>query len=261
LREFTDILNIFTFHVTPVGILNMYAVVAITIIVYFGLETIARFSSLIAKGALIIFVILLLLSAKNYHLSHLFPFFGYGIDQTLITGLKRANAYSEILILAVIAGSLQGANHIKRAGYYSLVISGLLISVSLFCYTLTFEYTTNQELVAPFYVMIRLINYGAFIQRMDPLFMFLWAVTTLITLSIMFYCAVSVFCKMNRVQDTRPIILPMAVLILSIAIFPKDSPSVSEIYVPALRDLGLYILLFLPSIALITSILRKKKGA
>jgi spore germination protein KB len=260
LREFTDILKAFTFHTTPIGVLNISAVIVVSLAAYLGLETIARFSNLAAKASLFTFILLLVLCAKNYQISHIFPLWGYGIDQTVITGLKRTSAYSEIIILAVIAGSLQGASHIKKAGYISLLLSGTLISVGLFCYTLALEYTTDQELVTPFFVLVRIINYGAFVQRMDPLLMFVWIVTTLISLSIFFYCSVSVFCKMYKINDTRPVIPPMAVLVLTIAILPRDISSVAEIYIPGSRDFGLFILAFFPITALIASVLRKKMG-
>jgi spore germination protein KB len=260
LREFTDILKSFTFHLTPIGVLNLSGMIVISLAAYLGLETIARFSSLAAKASLFTFILLMLLASKDYHLSHIFPIWGYGIGTTVITGLKRTSAFSEILIFGVIASSLQGASHIKKAGYISLLFSGIILSVSIFCYTLAFDYTTNQELISPFFVLVRVINYGAFVQRMDPLLMFVWIVTTLITLSILFYCAISVFCKMHKINDTRPVILPMAVLVLTIAIFPSDLPSVAEIYIPQQRDLGQFILVFFPIIALIASVLRKKRG-
>lgn len=259
LREFTDILKIFSFRITPVGVLNVTCVVFVTIIVYLGLESIARLSSLIGKGVLFFYILLLILPVKDYNTYNVFPLWGYGIDKILFYGVKRTSAYSEILILAVIAGSLQGAKYIKRSGYMALILSGVFLSLGLLSYTLTFEYTTNQELIAPFYVMVRLINYGAFIQKLDPLLMIVWIFTTLVTLSIYFYCAVSVFCKMHRVNDTRPVILPVAILILTIAILPSSISELIEVYINNVRDLG-DIVVVLPIIALIAAVIRKKRG-
>lgn len=259
LREFTDILKIFSFPNTPVGVLNMTGTVFITATVYLGLETISRIASLIGRGVMILYILLLILSIKDFDFYNIFPVFGYGVKENVYYGLQRTSAYAEILILPVIAGALQGAKYIKKAGYISLVLSGLILSLALLCYTFTFKYTANQELVAPFYTMVRLINFGAFVQRLDPLLMFVWIITTLITLSIYFYCSVSVFCKIHRINDTRPVIYPMAILILIAAIIPQNLSDLAEVFISDLREMGNILMLF-PIIALIASVIRRKKG-
>ena len=92
------------------------------------------------------------------------PILGYGLDRTITIGLLRSSAYAEVIILAVFAGSLQGISHIKKAGYISLFISGLLISAGLLSFSLAFEYTSTQEITAPIYEMTRMLKFRLFLK-------------------------------------------------------------------------------------------------
>ena len=259
-REFTDVMKVYVYPITPPGFLTGALLIVVAISAFLGLETIARVAKLAAYFALFAFLLLLILSSEYFRFAHIFPILGYGLGKTITSGILRSSAYSEVVVLAVFAGSLQGTGHIKKAGYISLFLSGFILSIILLCYTMVFEYTSTEEITAPIYVIARLIKFGAFFQRMDPLFLFLWIFTTIIYISIMFYSAVSIYCKIFRLQDTRPLIIPMAVLAFTAAIFPEDFPSVITEYVQGLRTYGNITFFILPFIALIVAVLRKKKG-
>lgn len=259
-REFIEVLRIFVFPDSPTGFMIGALVVAVTVAAFLGLENIARISKLFGYIMLFAFIMLLILASQNFKYTNLFPILGFGLGPTLVHGLLRSSAYEEVTVLTVFAGSLQGIRYIKKAGYISLILSGIIISAGLLCFTLIFPYTVNQELAAPMYIFARTIRYGAFIQRLDPLFLFLWNTATFITISVLFYSSVSTYCKMFRLQDTRPVIIPMAVLLFALAMTPKDFPSIVYGYVERIREYGWAIFYVLPLVALIIAVLRKKKG-
>lgn len=95
---------------------------------------------------------------------------------------------------------------------------------------------------------------------MDPLFLLQWIITTAIYISILFYTTVSIYCKLFRLQDARPVVIPIAVLVFSIAIFPKDFTSVVTEYVQGIRNYGNITFFIMPVIALIIAVIRNKRG-
>jgi spore germination protein (amino acid permease) len=260
MREFYEMLKTYVFPGTPISGLNAAMVLLVSATAYLGLEAIARAAKLTAMAALFGYIVLLLLSVQNYKLSNLFPMLGYGFGKTVWEGITRSSAFSEVIILAVFAGSLQGIRHIKKAGYLSILFSGLVISVGIFCLTLVFPYYSFQEQTAPLYALATLINYGAFFQRLDPAFLSIWIMITGISSSIVFYCAISSFCKTFGLQDKRPVIPPMAVLLFAITMIPPDLPSVISKYIEILRSYPIFLFYVLPLITLVTALLRKKKG-
>lgn len=260
IREFVDVTKVYVFPITPPSALIGALLIVATFSVFLGLEAIGRTAKLFAYVALFGYILVVFLSSEHFNVAFLFPILGYGLDRTVTTGLMRSSAYAEVLILAVFAGSLQGSRHIKKAGYISLLLSGFLLSLGILCFTLEFEYTSVQEITAPIYIVVRIIKYGPFFQRLDPLFLFIWIITTIILVSSLFYTTVSIYCKIFRLQDKRPVIIPVGVLIFSVAIFPKDFPSVVSEYVQGARMYGNITFFIMPLMALVVALLRRKKG-
>ena len=259
-REFAEGMKVYALPVTPEGVIIGTLIFTAMVAAFLGLETIARAAKLALYPALLGYLLILIFASRYFELHNLFPILGYGLDKTVITGILRASAYDEVIILAVFAGSLQGIEHIKKAGFISLLLSGFIISLGLLCFSLVFEYTYIQEITIVAYILTRNLKYGFFFQRLDPIFLLLWIITTSIYISILFYSTVSIYCKLFRLQDARPVIIPMAVLAFSAAIFPKDFSSVLSVYIEGIRTYGNITFFVMPLIALIVAVIRKKKG-
>lgn len=260
MREFIEVIKVFALpHTPPSFLIGIFLLVILTLS-YFGLETIARFSRLIAIILLVSLVSVLLISSQNYEPRFLTPLLGYGLDRTVLHGIRRNSAYGEVVILAIFAASLQGSKHIRKAGFISLLLSGLIISSSILAFSLTFPYYSVQEITAPIYQMVRMIMYGSFIQRLDPIYLFLWNISTLIAITCLFYASTVTYCRMFRISDYKPVILPFGVTMFALTLLPKDFTSVFSGYVQLTRDFGWIFFFLLPLIALVTAIIRKKGG-
>lgn len=259
-REFIDVIKVYSFPYTPPGFLAGALVAVVAVSAYLGLETIARVAKLAAYVGLSAYAALLILSVGYSKFAHLFPILGYGLGKTVTTAFLWTSAFGEVIILAVFAGSLQGTPHIKKAGFTSLVFSGLLLAFGQISFLLVFSYTSTVEVTAPLYVLVRLINYGNFFQRLDPLYLILWVIITIIDISILFYTAMSIYCKMFRLNDPRPLIIPMAILVFVIASYPKDYSGFVTTYIPQFAAYSNFTFFILPVIALLAAMIRKKKG-
>ncbi|KPU44801.1 spore germination protein [Oxobacter pfennigii] len=260
LREFAEVIKIYVYPETPISLLMIPAVISAAIAASLGLESIARFSKLSAYTSIIGFLTLLILTSQNFKYHYIFPVLGYGLSKTVSIGIERSSVYAEVIILAVYAGSIQKISDIKKVGFISLILSGFIISLGLLSISMAFPYQIAQEITAPVYELTRLIKYGSFVQRLDPFFLFLWNITTVITICILFNSSVSVCCKAFRLQDARPVIVPMAVILFSYAFIPESFMSVVTKYVQSSRIYGSLVFFGLPIIALAAAKIRKKKG-
>ena len=260
LREFTEVLRTYTYEDTPSSMIEGAFVITVGVVSFLGLETIARVSKLFAYFLLIGFIAVIILSAKYFNFKYLFPILGYGLDKTIIQGFFRSSSYAEIAVLAIFASSLQGIKQIKKAGYVSLILSGLILSIGSLCFILLYPYFSQQELVAPYYEMTRLIKYGTFFTRLDSFFLIVWTISTFITISIIFYASISTYCKAFRLQDKRPVIVSMYVILFATALAPRSLSDLVDKTIQTLRDYTGIVLFGLPLIALITAVIRKKKG-
>lgn len=258
LSEFNEVMRVYVFPLSPNWYIIAFCIIGIFVLSRLGLESIARFSKLLVYLMLAGFVIVLALGMQNYHINNIYPILGYGLDKTMTMGIVRSSVYGEVIILAIFAGSFQGVKYIKKEGIISIGLSALLICVSLLAFTLTFPYYTAQEITAPMYEMASLIDYGRYLQRVEPIFLFIWIISTLISTTIVFYSFVWLYCKMCRIQDKNPIILGSAVILFAGTLMHKDIASVIFGNVRFIRSYGSIPIFILPLLALIVAVFRKK---
>ena len=109
-------------------------VISLFIISYLGLESLARVSKLLIVFVIPGLLVILILAWSNYNINNMFPILGYGLDKTILHGVIRYSAYGEVILLAVYARNLQGTKFIKHEGYFSLLISTIVISLILYFY-------------------------------------------------------------------------------------------------------------------------------
>ena len=109
--------------------------------------------------------------------------------------------------------------------------------------------------------MLSLIEYGRLFQRLDPVFLFTWNIATLLAVTVEVYMAASVYCKMFKIQDIRPIIASTCILTFTIAITPNDLEEVALGYVNIIREY-LWLGVFIPVLfSLLLSVIKdRKKG-
>ncbi len=246
-REYADVLKVYVMPFTPLPFIMLLFIGTAAILNTLGLETMARLSKLIIFPMIVGFLIIIALGQQNYNINRIFPILGYGIGQTVSNGIIRNSAYGEVVILAVFAPSLQGISHIKKAGYIGLALSAFFISLSLLAFILTFPYYIASEITSPMYEMATLIDYGRFLQRVDPIFLFIMTISSLISVSIVFYAFVSIYCKLFRIQDPKPVILAASIISFALSIAQKNIGEVVLGNVQSLRDYG-GIIFFVPSI-------------
>lgn len=260
IREFAEVLVVYVYPLSPPLYIIVLLYLLIILAAYLGLESLARMSRL-SSGFLLFGIFALLISAsQNYQFHRLFPILGYGIGTTLYNGVLRSSAYGEITIIAVIAKSLQGISHVKKAGYMSLIISGTIITTVLFAFTLTFPYYTGREAMAPLYLFTTLIDYGPFFQRLEAMFLFIWSTSHAISSSVLFYITLMLYSHIFKIEDKKPLIIPLSLISLSLTMIPENMIVLITVYLQALRSYGWIFFFIPPMLTFLIAIVRGKKG-
>lgn len=257
LREFSEVLRIYILPSTPISLVMGTLTLTAVTINFLGFEAIVRFAKLMAYLLLAGFITVIILNYNHYDFYNLFPIQGYGLKNVAFHGFSRSSFYSEVILLGVLAPSLQGISHIKKIGVTSIIISGLITSLSLMTTMMALNYATAQETASRLYELTRIINRGGFLQRLDPLFIFPWSIGSIISFTGVFYISVSTYCKSFNIQDIRPTLAPFGIIIFTLSMVPKDFTSLIG-YVQITRQNGWIIAFGLPIFVLIVSILRKK---
>lgn len=257
-REFTEVLKVFILPLTPTPVILVLFFAAVAVLNILGIETVARLAKLTSYAMLAGFSLVIIAGQQNYRFHRLFPILGYGIGKTIYNGVVRSSVYGEVIILAVIAGSLQGVKYIKKAGFTGIALSSLFISIALLAFILTFPYYIAMEITSPMYEMVTLIDYGRYFQRIDPVFLFIMGISSIISVAAVFYVFVSIYCKLFNISDSKPVILAASIVAFTLAVKQKSSVDVIFGSVQSIRDYGGLFFYIPPIIAYVTAVLRKK---
>lgn len=259
-REFLEMLKAFILPYTPPSIILFTFLSIVALIAFYGLEAVSRLayiSFLPVMGGLIT---ILVLASTYYHPDLIKPYLGHGLGKTLSIGFLRSSAYSEVVILATIINSIHGLKNLKKAGIISLILSGLTFSLTLFCYIITFGYSVGSENISGVYLMSRLIYFTRFFQRIESVFLFIWVISSLVTISAVFYIALSTYCKTFNISNHRPLIIPFLFLVFMIALIPNNISETIQYHMLLVRQYSGIILYGLPVLALLVSIVLGRKG-
>lgn len=260
LREFVEVFKVYVYKSTPPLLLTSFLVATMIVMCWWGLEAIARYAKLVIYIMLVGFAGILILSIQNYQWHRLYPIWGYGLDRTVISGLARSSAYGDILIIGIIAKSMHGTKQIKKAGYLSLIFSGILVSISLLAFSLTFSYYSLREITSPMYLMTSLIDYGIFFQRLEPFFMFIWIISSLISTAVLLYMTMLVYSHIFSISDKKPIIIPLGIILAAISMIPQGIISLVKGYVQESRQYSWIFFFVPPLITFVIALVTKKRG-
>lgn len=238
LREFTDATNVYLLHVSPPGYIVGMFIIAMIVVCFFGIEGLARTAKFFSYILLINFLIVMVLSIQHYQIYRLYPLLGYGLGNTVKNGIMRSSAYGEIILIGIFAKALNNTKDAGKIGLKCLILGGLIIAQILFSVIASFPYFTATELADPLYIMVSLMEYGRFFQRVEVIFIFTWNLSTLIGLTAIFYGAVISYCHAFDIKDKRPIIISFAISIYAATLIIPSITIILDYVVPTLRDYG-----------------------
>lgn len=260
LREFLEMIKAYNLPHTPTSLIMLTFLAVCMIGVIKGLESIIRVSYVVFYFVIFGILFLYLLGTQNYNAGYLFPLGGYGVVNTMKVGVMRSSAYAEIFWLAILAKSVHGYRNFKKIGVLSLIISGVIISLSLLCYVLTFGYNLGQESLSGIFQLSRQIYFNRFLQRVESVFLFTWVISSLVTITLSLYITISLFCKAFNIKEHGPLSIPFAILTYCVAILPSSLSEVIQVNMVIIRQYSGALVYGVPLIVLLVAFIRGKKG-
>ena len=205
---------------------------------WWGLEAIARVASFAAPYLLIGGTVLLLLQIPNMKLDYLAPLWGPGLGRLAINGLLRSSILSELVLLGFLAPAV-ARKKIVPSGLYLIILAVILLTGTMVIGQMVFPPSVAAENTFPFYELGRSIYFGRFYQRVEFLYLLVWIVITLLSLTVRFYFSVIGLAKILKLPYYQPLIPLAALATLGGALLFPDYADHRILGQPHPRPLGL----------------------
>jgi spore germination protein (amino acid permease) len=258
LRKFAESFILTILPRTPISLIMIVFLILLIYTVLLGIETLSRVAWFFGPYLLIALATILLFSLPMAHLDNLTPVLGPGPLPILKHSIIRSSFFAEIILLGLVAPLIRKQEKVFGIGFYSLVISILINLAVTLTMTMVFNYVASSHIIFPIFQLARLISYGEFIQRVEALFVFLWFFTAGIQLGGLFYGCVISFSETFKINEYRPLVFPLAVIILTISILPSTMTNTIVINDFVLTNFYWVIALGVPFILWLIAILFKK---
>ena len=222
LREFAEDMKVVSLPSSPISYIMIIFILGVLAGSFLGIEAIMRYHAIIIPIIAAGFLLIILGVVPKMDLTNVLPILGNGVYDIFGKGFFKVSVFSELLILFLLPPFLGSYKNLRTVGYAAIGFSSFFLITGSFAYILTFPYPSNLESVLPVYQLARLINLGRFFQRIESIFVFIWAMAAFIYLTAVFYFMVYVFAKTAGLKYMRPLILPFGILVFSAAFVPAD---------------------------------------
>ncbi|MCW2279343.1 GerAB/ArcD/ProY family transporter [Heliophilum fasciatum] len=214
---------------TPLGVVLISMVLLNLYLCYEGLENVSRTMMILFPFLLVIYLFALTSAAAIGTFDHLSPWLGYGLMHTLGAGLAVTSLYNQLFLYGFIAPLFRGQRQLHRSMMVALGFAAAVMIFSQIVFQMSFTIRAAQQMGFPLYQIARLVQFGTFFQRIDPLFIFIWLIIITIGLAMGIYTSALVLAQGIKAPDFRPYLFPLAVIALCIAYVPQRTVDATAI--------------------------------
>jgi len=261
LKSFCESLKIIYYPMTNIIFIILLFIIAICTVNRLNFNASLKTNLLIVPLVLASMIFLFFANMNKFTPERIFPILGDGFFNTFILGLGNLSAFGGIAYLYFLPPLLKEPEKMKKIALVSIGISAiyLILCVSTLLFMFSFFINTNE--ITPLYNATRYIEFGNFFQRLESVFLLIWILEFACYLSIVSKFAMNIFKKITNIETSQPLIDIFGLLILSIALIPKNYAISEKFETQIYPSLVLGIGIFLGLIILILANINQKKKA
>jgi len=258
MRKYSEDIKIISLPTSPLSYVMFFFIAGMVTASYLGVESIVRHNAIITPIIAAGYVLILLGAIPRADLTNLMPILGTGLKDIVLKGLYRTSIFVELIVLFMLPPFLGSYKEVRSVGFISIGLSSFFLVMGSLSYILVFPYPASLELFLPVFNMATLIRIGRFFQRIESLFVFIWVMSALLYLATVFFFAVYTFSKAAGLKYSRPMIIPFAIIVFSIAFIPLNLMSVIEIHTNIINSWGWIAVFVLCGLIMVAAGLRKQ---
>lgn len=210
---------------TPMAALNILLAVIVVMGVRLGLETLARSAEILILVFLVLFIFLVVFVSPEIKIVNIQPIFEAGTKTILRSSLfyVGVSSLNSIVLLMIFPASLNKSKQGKTSFMMGNLIGGIIIIILTFLCISVIGADDTARQVYPGFELVKRINIGEFIQRIEGIMAALWVITLYFKTTLYFYASVSGLAQIINMKDYGPLTLPLGMIavFLSLLIYPN----------------------------------------
>ncbi len=195
---------------------------AVGLLVYLGIEAIARSSYLLMPFIVGSMLLIFLLLSPLYNIYNLAPWLGNGIGPTVKSGMLTAGVNIGAIVAVILAVSFQSYRNLNACLVFGLGSSAVLKAIFFVLYVMVFGVAVAQEKTLPFFEAARLVYLSRYLQRIEAVFILLWVIVGVISIAISVYIGLYLITRLLNLPTMSPLIPTVVLILIQLAMIPGD---------------------------------------
>ncbi|KJS00997.1 MAG: hypothetical protein VR68_05965 [Peptococcaceae bacterium BRH_c4a] len=182
-----------------------------------GLEIPARIIEFTLPAIIIVFMIMLLLTAQEMDIKNLLPVLENGIKPVIRSSLDPIGWRGEIILLAMFLPFLERPGEGGRCAIWAVIVIGIILSFDAMINTAVLG-TAVSHLTFPTFSLVRMVSVGNFLERIESVMVAIWIIGLFGKITWFYYAVVLGSAQLLNLKDYRPLVLPLGVLLAALSI-------------------------------------------
>ncbi len=220
LKDFSSIIQKVYFSNFSIIYILMFFILAVLVANFVGFKSLARINLLIVPFVIMAILATFFSIIAKINNKSLTPVFGDSYYKTFITGLSNVFMISNLSYVLFLKPLLKNESDYKKICIISYIISWICILLVLIVTELLFNSTPSKEPSNSVFLLVRSVNFGSFIERIDSLFILLCVICIFSYLSFVVFLINRIFKKLFNITDEKMISYIACTFLFSLCLFP-----------------------------------------
>lgn len=182
-----------------------------------GKKSIIKTNAIIVPIALFSILFTFIFVADMLRIERSLPIFNNGLDKIFLSGASNIFAFNGLFFLFFISPMLNKKEDMSKVTLWSVLICGIFLILSIATLIFAFSDIYSVSRLAPIYFIIINSRLGAFLERPEAIFIFIWtlALMSFINIAVMF--VLKIFKKLTNVKEPKYLAISVCTIIFVLA--------------------------------------------
>lgn len=230
-----------------------------SLVLFFGIEPLARVSYLLVPFVLLAVVLAIFFSRSKLIIYQLAPWQGPGLSQLLQMGVAVSGVNCGVFLLTFLGRSFQNIATISKAISYGFGLSMFIRIVMFLSFVMIFGEMVGREKVLPFFEITRVAYTSRYLQHIEALFILVWVIAGLIGMALCFYVSLYILVRLFRLPTMLPLILPAAISAAQLAMLPGDITMTIELHHRLMTTVYQVGVIGIPALLFIVALFKRRR--
>ncbi|AVK84985.1 hypothetical protein C3943_16255 [Lysinibacillus sp. B2A1] len=248
---------------TPTMAFALLFSIIIVYAAFLGIEVFARSAEILFPIFILIFIIFAVCIAPQISFDNVQPILETSKKSFLYSIIRFMSIFSfPLVVLLMLFPSAVNVQKSAQKGFYiGAIIGGIVLIILITLCILVLGPSNTASRTFPSYALAQRISIGNFLQRIEIIMAGMWIISIYIRTFMYFYASVIGIAQICKIQDHRPLIFPLGLLMIGLSQIVHPNIVHSNVYNNEIWPIFSAIFtVILPLTLLIVAMFRKIDG-